>query len=485
MPRATSSSTQQPNQRRAPNWTRSEVIAFLSLLCEAKRAGRLDVARGGPLRVVLESLVEPLETLTGRSHTYEGLIARFRHLKDFWKVFVDAYQRSATVYHPDSGRLELSEQDREIFLHQRGRHGKKVVKDGLPIGGSVSLETWMEVWGSVLPSGHNIVEANDDTGFLALLAAPSGNPTSQSRIESTANDDEGVVEEEEGDPDTVSEASQLSSSSTGLNVALERFNFESEDQPPIVASEPSNGQTVPPASWPPDETSVVPQSRQNTPPRPSQQTRGVSSAASTDTSIIAAEDELEATPRVQRSRRRSPSARSRSPPASPGARARSRASPEAVSRALAQAGGGIPDRSPREESAGRGNRGRPLRGSRGARRGGRGSNSQANGSSSDSLERNRTARGRGTVTDEGLGKLAEAFLHHSSQPRQYNISTRAPGAEDHERAIEAARVHTEGRDDDLFIRLIVWLGRNPLNPVGWNSLKTAVERERFIEATGI
>lgn len=470
MPRRPSS-TQLSTQRRAPNWTKDEVIAFITLLCEARRAGRLDVVRGGPLRVVLESLVEPMETLTGRSHTYEGLNARFRHLKDFWKVFVDAYQRSATVYHPDTGQLELSDQDREVFLHSRGRHGKKVVRYGLPVGDTVSFETWIEVWGTVLPSGHNIVEADDDAGFATLSSASSGNPTGAS--------------EEEGDPDTVSEASQLSSSA-GLRTALERFNLQPPSQSPASASDPSNSEVVPPPTGPfINETPAVSQSRQSTPSRPSQQTQSVSLIASTDTPVTPADDDLEATPRVQRSRRRSPSARSRSPPSSPSARARSRASPGTVSRALAQAGGGIPDRSPRDESAGRGNRGRALRGIRGTRRGGRGSVSQGNGSSSDSLERNRTARVRGTVTDEGIGKLAEAFLHQSSQPRQFNISTRTPGAEDHEKAIEAARVHTEGRGDNLFIRLVVWLARNPLNPVVWNSLKTADERERFIEATDI
>ncbi|OAA46119.1 hypothetical protein NOR_02872 [Metarhizium rileyi] len=163
------SSTQQTTYNR---WTDSQQLRFLQLLYEARVNGRFESSKKGVRKAVFISFLPDLqERFPERTWEYAVLDKKENEFRNFWRVFLEAANRSGTKYHEQTGMLSMSVDNADLIrAKEPSRIANRVIRKPLLINDDVTFNTWSEIFAKDLPACHNILKAGDRAAAFAEAA---------------------------------------------------------------------------------------------------------------------------------------------------------------------------------------------------------------------------------------------------------------------------------------------------------------------------
>ncbi|KPM39509.1 hypothetical protein AK830_g7053 [Neonectria ditissima] len=87
-----------------------------------------------------------------------------------WTVFRSMYACEGVEYDEDSGKLAMATRMKKRFIKDYREIAEQILKDGLAVGGDVTVDTYFEIFSMDGPIGGMPIEAGDDAGWAALEA---------------------------------------------------------------------------------------------------------------------------------------------------------------------------------------------------------------------------------------------------------------------------------------------------------------------------
>lgn len=102
---------------------------------------------------------------TQRTWDQPAIENKYHDLKRFWRVFQVVDGWSGTSYDPTTGKIDMSDDNKENLRQRYPRWAKKIINEGITVEGDITFDTWANIFSSDRPAGDTIIEAGDDEAF--------------------------------------------------------------------------------------------------------------------------------------------------------------------------------------------------------------------------------------------------------------------------------------------------------------------------------